>query len=138
MWYIRIYKTIYLIIITINLFLSFTGYVNYGLEYLVPQGINILAIALNIFTFFNLEHRPPRYILIEKVLSVLRIIAILLIASLIFGGVIMQIIPTGIVLWASIIKMNPSIKVLWLICLMLLILEIVYFIKLKWLRRYKQ
>ena len=132
MRYIRIYKTVYLIIITINLVLSFRGYVNYAPEYLVPHGINILVIGINVFTFINLKYKLPKYIItIETILSILRMTAILFIASLIFMGPTIQIIPTNFVLWIPILQMKPSREVIWLVCLTLLIFEILFFRKLK-------
>jgi hypothetical protein len=134
MWYIRCYKIVYLIAILINLIMRFLninilggGHNAYGW---IPYSINIFAILINSISFVMMEKGFRNYIVVEKLLSAIRMITIILIASIIFGSMVVLVIPTSFVLWYPILSLRPSREIIWLICIVLLVLEILYFRKL--------
>lgn len=134
MLYIRNYKIVYLIIITVNLILRWRNDFGTVIDS-VPYIINIGAVLINIITFILLEKGFVGAILIEKMISVIRMLVLLVIATLIFAGPIFLILPTSHVIWLPIIKYAPSAFYLWPFCLMFLILEVLFFIKLSNLSR---
>ena len=88
MLYISVYKSIYLLIIISNLIvrtLNVYGVASSPDEWIFNT-INILAIILNIYTFTIIKKKISVFILIERMLSILRLITVVIISTL-FGGI---------------------------------------------------
>jgi hypothetical protein len=130
MHYIKIFKTAYLIAITINLVLLYYKGPAFKDSLLLQFVLNCIAILINITTFYLLKNRVA--IFIEKVLSIIRMVVILLIASIIFIAPVITIIPTGYIFWFTLLDLLDFFKIegpspIWVVCATLLILEVLFF-----------
>ena len=141
MLYIQIFKTVYLIIITSNLVLLYYKGPAFKNFFLLQFGVNCTAILANIITFYWMNKGVA--ILLEKVLSAIRMVVILLIASIVFIGPVITIIPTGYVLWFNLLQLLDIYKIkaplgtvcIWMVCVSLFILEVLFFRELTRLRK---
>jgi hypothetical protein len=131
MTYIRFYKAVYLVAITINLGILMREGAPFGdFQYF----INIIAILINSITFAWIN--KAIFIYIEKILSIVRMTVILLISFLYPLVFFIYIIPTAHVLWLPLLEINKMLfglgNTLWWVvylisCTILFVLEILFF-----------
>jgi len=135
MWYVRCYKTFYLALIVSNFFLLLPPGKGVLEVFLLEKAsenffryINLFTILINVVSFILLEIGASFAVSIEKVLSWIRMLVLVLIASVILSVVLVFIIPTGF-FWYKIIFSSAGYYA-YLPVPILFVLELVYYIKL--------
>lgn len=137
MWYVRCYKLIYLLVIISNFLIwlpkiEIAEIFNFGDgdKYLwtVPNRlINLFAILINTVSFVLLEFGVSVAVIVEKMLSIIRMFVLFLHALIVFMTVLVMFTPTGFFWYHAYIRTNLYI---YIIIAILFALEFLYFMKL--------
>lgn len=127
MLFIRAWQTLYLLTLTLSLLNRLGMWGSYYGSTTGEIPVNVIAIAATIASWVMFEKGLYWGGIFVRVLSVSRILVILTCASAIFGF-IAAYVPTGPALWLHIIRLFPS-PLFWVVCLILLVCEGYFFLK---------
>ncbi|MDH4318991.1 MAG: hypothetical protein OEV64_11410 [Desulfobulbaceae bacterium] len=136
MIYLRLYKVVYILAVVINLFLRFFNVYGFaaGNDDSFAYTVNIFTIIFNIVGFVVIEKKFVSLFILEKILSFSRMMAIFIAASIVFAFLIV-VFPTSLVIWTPLMGTGISTFMFWMVCALMMGLEIVYFVQLKRLQR---
>jgi len=131
MSYVIIYKIVYLLLLLLDLLVTyaFPSDTKIAPDRTMIYGIIIAAFSANLFTWLAWLRRVPHAIAMERSLSVGRMIVLITASTLLLGGLLVYS-PLFLVFWKHVFGAAKLwLPVLWIVCALLLILEIVYFKK---------
>ena len=132
MSYVVTYKVAYLSLLLLELFLTYALRVDTDIisDRTMAYGIIIVAFTANLATGLAWLRGAPYAISMERALSAGRMIVSLTASTLLLGG-LLTYSPLFLVFWRYVfVAATTWLPVLWIVCMVLFILEILYFKKL--------